>query len=107
MSAVDRFNRIAQELKDLQTKTSKFEIEEQEHLRVLETVAALPPDRVCYREIGEVLVRTNAADAKAFLEQQCARLHDLIATFHPKIAEKEQELVTFQRENNIQLRPLP
>jgi prefoldin subunit 2 len=106
MSVAEKFNKLRQELQDLQTKTRQFEIEEQEHLKVLETVAALPEDRICYRQIGEILVRTNARDSKAFLEQQCARLRELVATFHPKITEKQTELIAFQRDNNIQLRPL-
>jgi prefoldin subunit 2 len=107
MSVADRFNKLRQELKELQTKTAQFESDEQEHLKVLETVVTLPEDRKCYRQIGEVLVTTNARDAKIFLEQQCTRLHELVATFQLKVADKEKELIDFQRENNIQLRPFP
>jgi prefoldin subunit 2 len=107
MSALsERFNRLRQELNEVQSKATQFELDEQEHERVLAAISDLPEDRVCYRLVGEVLVQMHSRDAKVALEQQRARLTELVRTFQDKTHAKEEEFLAFQRENNIQIRPL-
>jgi hypothetical protein len=48
----------------------------------------------------------GAREAKVALEQQRARLKELFRTFQEKTHAKEEEFLEFQRENNIQIRPL-
>jgi prefoldin subunit 2 len=102
----ERFNRLRQELNELQSRATQFEIDEQEHERVLAAIGDLPEDRMCYRLVGEVLVQMGAREAKVALEQQRARLKELLRTFQEKTHAKEEEFLEFQRENNIQIRPL-
>ena len=107
MSAVgERFNKLRQELKELQTKSVQFELDLQQHERVLETISTLPDDRKTYRLVGEVLVQMPAKEARAALEQQKNSLKELTATFREKTKVKEEEIVKFQKDNNIQIRPL-
>ncbi|KAH0788778.1 hypothetical protein GPJ56_007460 [Histomonas meleagridis] len=105
-SLSEQFNKLRSELKELQNKTIQFELDLQQHERVLETISNLPDDRKCFRLIGEVLVQMTIGDAKPALEQQKASLKELINTFNPKIKAKEEELLAFQKEHNIQIRPL-
>ena len=107
MSSVgERFNKLRQELKELQTKSVQFELDLQQHERVLETIASLPDDRKTYRLVGEVLVQMPAKEARLALEQQKNSLKELTATFREKTKAKEEELIKFQKDNNIQIRPL-
>jgi prefoldin subunit 2 len=105
-SVSERFNALRQELKELQAKTAQFESDEQDHQRVLASIAKLPEDRKCYRQVGEILVQMNLAQAKLALEQHQASLKDLITQFQAKTEAKQKELVDFQKANNIQIRSL-
>jgi prefoldin subunit 2 len=106
MSLSERFNALRQELKDLQAKTTQFESDTLEHERVLETIAKMPEDRTCYRQVGEVLVQMNIGQARTALEQHFASLKELVATFQQKTEAKQKELLDFQKEKNIQIRSL-
>ena len=107
MSSIsERFNKLRQELKELQQKKVQFELDFQQHERVLETIAPLPDDRKTYRLVGEVLVQMPAKEARAALEQQKNSLSELVATFKEKVAAKQAELIKFQKDNNIQIRSL-
>ena len=106
MSISEQFNKLRAELKESQNKNIKFELDLQQYERVLESIANLPDDRTCYRLIGEVLVQTTIGEAKPALEQQKASLSELTKTYVSKINAKEEELLKFQKDNNIQIRPL-
>ncbi|KAH0793482.1 prefoldin subunit 2 [Histomonas meleagridis] len=106
MSISEQFNKLREELKELQSKNIQFELDMQQHERVLESIAKLPDDRKCYRLVGEVLVQMTIGEARPALDQQRASLKELIQTFTAKIKAKEEELLAFQKEHNIQIRPL-
>lgn len=102
----ERFNRLRQELKDLQGKLIQFESDLQQHEKVLAAIADLPDDRKTYRLIGEVLVQMPAKESRAALEDHKNSLKELVVTFQEKVKAKEEELIKFQKDNNIQIRPL-
>lgn len=106
MSLSERFSQLRSELKDLQSKAVQFEIDLQQHERVLQSISDLPDDRRCYRLVGEVLVQMTIAQAKPALEQQKNSLKELVETFQQKVKAKEEELLKFQKDNNIHIRPI-
>lgn len=106
MSVSEKFNSLRSELKSLQSQSIKIELDLQQHERVLEQITVLPNDRVCYRLVGDVLVQTDIGSAKTVLEQKRSQLKELTETFDGKIKAKEDELVKFQKDNNIQIRPI-
>lgn len=100
----ERFSFLRQELKELQTKEIQFEIDLQQHERVLETIAKLEDSRKCYRLVGEVLVQSTISEARPEIETQRNRLKDLVDSFRQKIDLKEKEIIQFQNDNHIQMR---
>ena len=106
MSISDKFNQLRQELKELQSKEIQFELDLQQHERVLSSIESLPEDRKCYRLVGEVLVQMTIGQARPALEQQKNSLAELVSTFKQKVQAKEDEMLQFQKDNNIQIRPL-
>ncbi|KAK8885096.1 hypothetical protein M9Y10_044225 [Tritrichomonas musculus] len=106
MSISERFSQLRQELKELQSKEIQFELDLQQHERVLSSISSLPDDRKCYRLVGEVLVQMTIGQAKPALEQQKNSLSELVSTFKQKVQAKEDEMLKFQKDNNIQIRPL-
>ena len=106
MSISEKFNQLRQELKELQSKEIQFELDLQQHERVLSSIADLPEDRKCYRLVGEVLVQMTIGQARPALEQQKSSLAELVSTFKQKVQAKEDEMLKFQKDNNIQIRPL-
>ena len=106
MSISEKFNQLRQELKELQSKEIQFELDLQQHERVLSSISSLPDDRKCYRLVGEVLVQMTIGQAKPALEQQKNSLSELVSTFKQKVQAKEDEMLQFQKDNNIQIRPL-
>ena len=106
MSIIEQFNKLQSELKELQSKSIQFELDLQQHERVLESIANLPDDRKCYRLVGEVLVQMTIGEAKPALDQQKVSLKELVQTFTAKIKAKEEEILSYQKEHNIQIRPL-
>ena len=107
MSSIgERFNRLRAELKELQTKLLQFESDLQQHEKVLAAIATLPDDRKTYRLVGEILVQLPAKDARTALEEHKNSLKELVVTFQEKVKAKEDELLKFQKDNNIQIRPL-
>ena len=105
-SLSERFSKLRQELKELQTKSIQFEMDFQQYEKVLATISDFPDDRTTYRLVGEVLVQMPVKEAKVVLEAQKNSLKELCATFKEKVQAKEEELIKFQKDNNIQIRPL-
>ena len=103
---VEKYQRLRQDLKDLQTKQIQFELDLQQHERVLETIVGLDEKRKCYRLVGEVLVQTTIGEARPALEAQRDSLKDLFETFSQKIELKDKEIQQYQTDNKIQFRPI-
>ena len=103
---VEKFQFMQQELKELQAKSIQLEIDLSNHTHVAETLEKLPEDRKCYRLIGDVLVQSNVSATLPDLQQQIASFKEILLTYKQKISEKEKEIIDYQKEYNIQFRPL-
>jgi len=105
-SVGERFSAMRRELQDLDGKATKLESDVQQHERVLSAVADLGDDRRTYRLVGEVLTAMPAKDARVALSQQRDALRDAATQFRGRVETKEAEFLAFQREHNVQVRPL-
>lgn len=101
-----QFQNLRQELKELQQKQVQFESDLAQHERVLESISSLNTDRKCYRLMGEALVQSTIGEAQPALEQQRNFLKELVQSFNEKIKAKEEETLKFQKDHNIQIRPI-
>lgn len=103
MSLAQQLSLLNNELSQLQDKEVQFQIDLQQHQRVLETIKDYDPNRKCYRLVGEVLIQSTVAETKPLLEQQETSIKELVKTYRQKVEAKEQEIKKFQEDNHIRI----
>ena len=103
MSLSQKLSIMNNELNQLQDREVQFQVDLQQHQRVLETIKSYDPNRKCYRLVGEILVQSTIAETKPLLENQEANLKELVKTYHQKVEAKEQEIIQFQKDNHIRI----
>lgn len=101
MSLAQKLSLLNNELGQLQDKEVQFQVDLQQHQRVLETIKEYDPNRKCYRLVGEVLIQSTVAETRPLLEQQESNLKELVKTYHQKVEQKQKEIQKFQEDNHI------
>ncbi|CAL8383837.1 unnamed protein product [Arctogadus glacialis] len=100
---VGNFQRMRQEQRGMASKASEFEMENNEHSLVIETLKEVDPSRKCFRLVGGVLVERTVKEVLPALENNKEQITKIIETLSSQMQTKGRELTEYREKYNIRL----
>ncbi|KAG8461718.1 hypothetical protein KFE25_001336 [Diacronema lutheri] len=98
---LQRLQALKQQREMIISKITELDNEHTEHTLVIDTLQPLPPERRCFRMIGEVLVeRTNVEVLQAVMQNR-DMLKRAMEEFAEQLKAKERELLDHIKKHNI------
>lgn len=100
---VGTFQKMRQEQRSMASKASEFEMENNEHGLVIETLKEVDPSRKCFRLVGGVLVERTVKEVLPALENNREQITKIIETLSTQMQTKGRELTEYRERYNIRL----
>jgi prefoldin subunit 2 len=104
---VNNFHKLREEQRLLVQKVTDIENEEHEYNVVIQTLDGIPPERVCFRLIGGVLVERTVGDVVPALTQQRDQMKALVETLNKNIENKGREINEYREKHGIRIQGEP
>nr|CAG4652354.1 EOG090X0L97 [Triops cancriformis] len=98
------FNQLRNEQRQLISKVSELEAEQNEHKLVVETLEEVEPARKCFRLVGGVLVERTVKEVLPALKHNKEQLAKTIENLNKQIASKGLDINSYKDKYNIQVR---
>ncbi|CAL8242051.1 unnamed protein product [Merluccius merluccius] len=100
---VGTFQRMRQEQRSMASKASEFEMENNEHSLVIETLKEVDPSSKCFRLVGGVLVERTVKEVLPALENNKEQISKIIESLTSQMQIKGRELTEYRERYNIRL----
>jgi prefoldin subunit 2 len=93
-----------QSIANLIRQIAELEQERTEHALVNKTLAQAQPNRNCAMLVGSVLCQQTVQEVLPKVQQNEARINQVLDKLNAELKEREQSLQEFKKEHNIQIR---
>lgn len=101
---VEQFNQLRQDQRYIVQQMSKIEQDKAEHLQVMEAMNQIDKDRVCYRNIGGVLVERTVGEVLPALQANTEKLAGFVEKLNEQMIAKGKEIGEYREKYNIRIR---
>nr|CAG4644491.1 EOG090X0L97 [Lepidurus arcticus] len=98
------FNQLRNEQRQLISKVSELEAEQNEHKLVIETLDEVEESRKCFRLVGGVLVERTVKEVLPALVHNKEQLTKTIELLNKQVASKGLDINSYKEKHNIQVR---
>lgn len=93
----ERLNVLKNELQQLTEKVAEVELERDEHHVVLETLKSMSSDRICFRQLDDILLESTVGQVIPMLEEQCKQIDNIYKQLDQQKQSKQRELLQHSR----------
>lgn len=98
-----KYNEYKKILEELQIKIIELGNDKEEHEIVLNTLHGTDSQRICYRMIGNSLIKTNVQTTLPILEIKKEKLDKTISSLKSELAKLISEFEKWKKDNKIQI----